>query len=99
MLFEVIQVKQKGVVVRGKSGREYRRHKDDVKRTKLKEEEEVGDLVSTGESEVEEQGREEMRNPMEQEGQEEQYEVPQGVQRERPARNTCPPTRFNDYQM
>ena len=90
-------MKQKGVVVRGKSGREYRRHKDDVKRTKLKEEEEVEELSSEGKDEVEEQVRQEMRNPMEQE--DEQYEELQGSQPRGSSRNTRLPARYSDYEM
>ena len=93
-LFEVIQVKQKGVVVRGKSGRKYKRHKDDVKRTKLEDQERVQELASTENEQVEEQ----VRNPMELEEQE-QYEEFEASGSQRPSRKTRLPSRFNDFVM
>ena len=104
-LFEVIKVKQKGVVVRGKSGKEYRRHKDDVKQTKLKEKEEreVGSEEKRdkkGRDRARESSRSEMRNPMEQEDQEEQYEEePQDFQPRRSSRNTRLPARYRHSEM
>ena len=107
-LYEVIEVKTKGVVVKGRTGKEYKRHKDDVKRSGLTEGEE-GIRMYTEQESIEDEDL--MTQDIEAEVREEEVEVNREEEEEqyeeheeehpprRSTRDRRAPRALDDYEL